>query len=106
MDRPLHCVRRIMQRAAMRRVDANRVFRASLQANESGGFGPVSMEDVRLQLPGQAHEAQPGQNVPGRWSPADGEAVDAKLDTRRDFLETRLGPFPTGQPCCDEPHSV
>jgi len=86
----------------MRRVDANRVFRASLQANESGGFGPVSMEDVRLQLPGQAHKAQPCQNVRGRWSAADGEAMDAKLETRRDFLERRLGAFATGQAVGDD----
>src|SRR5258705_10599263 len=97
MDRALQCVRRIMQRAAMRRVDANRVFRATLQAHESGGFGPVSMEDVRLQPTGQAHEAQPYQNVRGGWSAADGEAMDAKLKTWRDFLEPPLRPFANGQ---------
>ena len=48
MDRALQCIQRIMQRPAMRRVDANRAIRASLQANEGGGLGAVSMQDVRL----------------------------------------------------------
>jgi len=86
----------------MRRVDANHAFRASLQANESGGFDPVSMENVRLQSPGQVHEAQPYQNVRGRWSAADGEAMDAKLETWRDLLERRLGAFATGQAVGDD----
>ena len=102
MDRALQCVRRIMQQVAVRRVDANRAFRASLQANESGGFDPVSMENVRLQPPGQVHEVQPYQNVCRRRSAADGEAVDAKLETWRDFLERRLGALATRQAVGDD----
>ena len=57
----------------MRRVAANHVVRVWSQANEGGCFGAVSMQDVRLQLPDQADEAQPYQKVRGRGSAADGE---------------------------------
>src|SRR6266478_8081854 len=77
-------------------------FPISLQANEGGGFGAVSMQDVRLQPPGQAHEAQPYQNVGGRWPAADGETMDAKLEAWRDFLEHRLRAFATGQAVGDD----
>ena len=97
MDRALQCVQRIMQRAAMRRIDANAAFRTPLQANEGGRFGAVSMQDVRLQPSDQAHETQPCQNVRGKWSAADGEAMDTKLEAWRDFLKRCLGAFATGQ---------
>src|SRR5260370_36569976 len=76
----------------MRRIDANRVFRTPLQANEGGGFGAVSMQDVRPQPPDQAHETQPYQDVRGKWFAADGETMDAKLEAWRGFLKRRLGP--------------
>src|SRR5229473_7598016 len=101
-DRVLQGVRRIMQRAAMRRIDANGVFRTPLQANEGGGFGAVSMQDVRLQPPDQAQETQPYQNVRRRWLAADGEAMDAKLEAWRDFLKRRLRAFATGQAVGDD----
>src|SRR5258708_2609723 len=86
----------------MRRIDANRVFRTPLQANEGGGFGAVSMQDVRPQPPDQAHETQPYQNVRGKWFAADGETMDAKLEAWRDFLKRRLGALATGQAVGDD----
>ena len=102
MDRALQCVQRIKQRAAVRRIDANGVFRTPLQANERGGFGAVSMQDVRLQPPDQAHETQPYQNVRGKRFVADGEAMDTKLKAWRDFLKRRLRAFATGQAVGDD----
>lgn len=102
MDRALHCVQRIMQEATMRRIDANRALRTPRQANEGGGFGAVSMQDVRLQPQSQAREAKPCQKVHGRWSAADGKAMDAKLQARRDFVKRRLGAFTTGQAIDDD----
>jgi hypothetical protein len=101
MDRALYCVQRIMQEAAMRRIDANRALRTPRQANEGGGFGAVSMQDVRLQPQSQAREAKPCQKVRRRWSAADGKAMDAKLQARRDFVKRRLGAFTTGQAIAD-----
>ena len=86
----------------MRRIDANRAIRTPRQANEGGGFGAVSMQDVRLQPQSQAREANPCQKVHRRWSAADGKAMDAKLQAWRDFVERRLGAFATGQTVGDD----
>ena len=60
------------------------------------------MQDVRLQSPDQADEAQPYQKVRGSGSAADGETMHAKLEAWRDFRERRLGAFATGQAVGDD----
>jgi hypothetical protein len=88
-DRSLQCAQRIMQRAAMRRIDTNAVFRTPFQANEGAGPGTVSMQDVRLQPPGQAHETQPYQNVRGKWLAAASETMDRWLTKHDRNARTR-----------------
>src|SRR6267378_7509754 len=93
---------RIVQRAAMRRIDANAVFRTPFQANEGAGFGAVPMQHLRLQPPDQAHEVHPYQKVRGKWFAADGKTVNAKLKAGRDLLKRRLGALAAGQAVGDD----
>jgi len=86
IERALRRVQRVVQRAAMRRIDPNGAFRTPFQANEGAGFGAVSMQHIRPQPPDQAHETQPCQNVSGQRFAVDGEAMHAKLEPRRDLL--------------------
>src|SRR5271155_1694909 len=57
----------------------------------------MSMQDVRLQPPDQAHEMHPYQNVCGQRFAADGQTMDAKLEPRRDFRQRGLGALAAGQ---------
>jgi len=60
------------------------------------------MENVRLQSPGQVHEAQPYHNISGIWSTANGDTMDAKLEAWRDRVKRHLGAFATGQAVGDD----
>ena len=102
VDVALQRRQRKMQRAAMRRVDPDGVVRAGLEANEGAGLGAVAMQDVRLQLPDQAPEARPYQEVGRERIAANGEAVNAELEARGDFGERLLGAFAAGQAVGDD----
>ena len=79
-----------------------RVLRAGLQADEGAGLGAVAVQDVRLQLPDQAHETRPYQNVGGMRLAANGEAMNAELEPRRDLRQRRLGALAAGQAVGDD----
>ena len=80
VERALECVGRIVQRAAMRRVDANDTARACHGADEDSSLGAMSMQHVRLQTPDQAREMHPRQHVGRRRLAVNGNAVNAKLE--------------------------
>ena len=61
VDLALHRRQRVMQRAAMRGVDADGVLRGAAHANEGAGLGAMAVQHVRLQTAGQAHEMRPYQ---------------------------------------------
>ena len=65
IESALQRIQRVVQRAAMRRVDANVLFERGLQADEGAGLGAVAVQDVRLQPPDQAHETRPHQRSVG-----------------------------------------
>src|SRR5665213_1767027 len=90
----------------MRRVDANGFLRTGLQANESAGFGAVSMQDVRLQPADQPHETGPHQDVGGKRFTANGEAMNAKFEPGRDRGQRRFSPFAAGKAVGDEADMV
>src|SRR6266705_1085728 len=60
------------------------------------------MQDVRLQPPDQLHETRPDPNVAGRGFAANGKAMNAKFEARRDFLERGLGALAAGQAVGDQ----
>src|SRR5882672_9051561 len=86
----------------MRCVDANGTLGAPLQADEGAGFGAVAVQDVRLQPPDQAHEMRPYQNVRGERFAANGEPVNAQLETGRDLRQRRLGALAAGEAVGDD----
>ena len=86
----------------MRRVDANGFLRAGFQPDEGAGLGAVAVQHVRLQPLDQAHEMRPHQHVGGKRFAADGEAMHAELQARRDFLQRRLGAFAAGEAVGDD----
>ena len=86
----------------MRRVDANGVLRAGFQADEGAGLGAVAVQHIRLQPPDQAHEMRPDQHVGGKRFAANGEAMNAELQARRDLRQRRLGAFAAGQAVGDD----
>ena len=86
----------------MRRIDANSLLRTGFQANEGAGLGAVTMQDLRLQPPDQAHEMRPYQDVRWKRLAVDRETVDAKLEAGRNFIQRRLGAFSAGQAVGDD----
>ena len=102
----LQRIQRVVQRTAMRRIDANGFFRAGLQANESAGFGAMSVQDIRVQPADQAHEMRPHQNVGGKRFAANGETMNAKLEPGRDRRQRRFSPFAAGKAVGDNADMV
>ncbi len=69
----------------MRRVDADGALCSALQADEGAGLGAVAVQNVRLQAADQPHELRPDQSIGRARFAADGEAVHAELQARRDL---------------------
>jgi hypothetical protein len=97
VKRALECVWRVVQRAAMRRVDANDVVGARTQAEEGAGLGAMAVQHVRLQLPDQAADAQPDQQIRRPGFTTDGDPVHAEFEARRDLGQCRFGAIAAGQ---------
>src|SRR3984893_10908072 len=64
---------------------------------EGAGLGTVAMQDIRLQPPNQAHEMRPYEDVGWAGVAANGETMNAKLETGRDLRQRRLGAFAAGE---------
>jgi len=102
----LEGVERIVQRAAVRRVDADGRPGMRLQANEGTGLGAVAVQDLRLQPADQPPEPRPCHRVGGRGLAPNGEAMNPKLETGRDLRQRRLGALATGQAVGDDADMV
>jgi len=81
----------------MRRIDSNGVFGAVFQADEGAGLGAMSVQDVRLQPPDQAHDMRPYQHIGGKRFAAYGDTMNTKREARRDRRQRGLGAFTAGQ---------
>ena len=90
----------------MRRVDANSAFRSRFEADKGTRLGTVTVQDIRLQYPDQAHEMIPGQDIGRTGLAVDGEAINPKLEARRDLLQRSFGPFAARQAIGDDAHMV
>jgi hypothetical protein len=86
----------------MWRVDSDRIVPAGLEADESAGLGAVAMQDVGLQLPDQALEARPYQEVGRQRVAANRQAVNTQLEARGDFRKRLLGAFAAGEAVGDD----
>ena len=102
VDRAFQRVQRVMQRTAMRRVDANGFAGAALEADERAGLGAVAMQHVRLQFSDQAHEMRPYHSVDRHRLAPDRKAVDAEFQARRDRRQRRFGAFAAGHAVGDD----
>jgi hypothetical protein len=60
------------------------------------------MQHVGFEPPDQEHHTQPYQEIGGVRFAANGEAPNAELEARNDFLERRLGAFAAGQAIGDD----
>src|SRR6202171_5430082 len=90
-------IQRVMQRAAMRRIDSNGAIGAGFQADEGAGFGAMAVQDVRLQPPDQTHDMRPYQHIGGKRFAANGKTMNTKREARRDRRQRRLGALAAGQ---------
>ena len=97
---------RIMQRAAMRSVDADGVLRAATQAEECAGLGPMAVQNVRIETADRAHELRPGHKVERTGFPSDCNTIDAELHARCNLGQCLIGTFAAGQAVGDDPDMV
>ncbi len=81
----------------MRRIDTNDVWRASPQPNEGAGLGPVSVQHIGIELADQACELRPYPDIGGTGVAADGDAMRAQFEPRRDLLQRGRCTFAAGQ---------
>ena len=86
-----------MQRTAVRRVDPDRAPGAGLQTDKGAGLGAVAVQDIRFQPPDQALEAGPYQRIGRHQLAANGNAVNAELQARRDLRQRLVGAFAAGE---------
>ncbi len=93
----LEGVEGIMQRAAMRGVDADGVVGAPPHADEGAGLGAVAVHHVGLERGDQAPHAKPHQDIVGRWLAADRYSVHAELQPRCELGKRLVGAFAAGQ---------
>ena len=75
---------------------------AVFSANEGAGLGAVAVQHVRLQAPDQAQETRPHQSIAGTRLAANGDAMNAELEARRDFRQRLLGAFAAGEAVGDD----
>ena len=102
IERPLERVQRIMQRAAMRRVDANATRRARLQSDESPSLGAVPMQDIWLYPPHEPHKTHPCQNVSRVWLAVNGETINPEFEPWRYLVERCFSALAAGQAIGDD----
>ena len=95
-----------MQRTAVRRIDPDPPLCRCPHAHEGAGLGAVAVQDVRLQLPDQPLESRPHQKIRGQGFAANGQAMNAELETRRDFRQRLLGAFAAGEAVGDDADMV
>lgn len=93
----LEGVEGIMQRAAMRGVDADGVVGSPPHADESAGLGAVAMHDVGLERGDQAPQAEPDQHIVGRRFAADRHPVHAELQPRCELGKGLVGALTAGE---------
>ena len=93
---------RVMQRTAVRRVDADRILGSGLEPDEGAGLGAVAMQDIRFQSPDQALESRPRQRIGRTRLAANRNAMNAELETRRDLRQRLVGAFAAGEAVGDD----
>jgi len=69
----------------------------SPQPNEGAGLGAVSMQHIGSELPDQACEPRPDQDIGGARITPDGEAMRPQFEPWRDLLQCGLCTFATRQ---------
>jgi hypothetical protein len=57
----------------------------------------MAMQDIRVERADQPHEAAPNQGIGDVRFAANGEAMDAQLQARRDLGQRGVGPFAARQ---------
>jgi hypothetical protein len=62
----------------------------------------VAVQDIRFQLTDQALEPGPHQRVGGKQLAANGNAMYAEFETRRDFRQRLFGAFAAGEAVGDD----
>src|SRR5437868_9068723 len=95
-----------MQRATMRRIDIDDAAGALHEPDEDPCFGAVPVQHIRLQSPDQACELRPRQNVRGRGLAVNGDAMNAELETGREFGQCLVGALAAGEAVGDNPDMV
>jgi hypothetical protein len=93
---------RKMQRAAMRRINPDRILCAGVEPDKGAGLGAMAVQDIRFQSPDQTLEARPHQCVGRKRLAANSYAVNAKFETRRDFRQRLVGAFAAGETVGDD----
>src|SRR5664279_966612 len=97
VDRALDGMKREVQRTAMRRVYTNDALRAPPQSNEGAGLGAMSMQHIGIELPDQAGELRPDQDIGWSRIASDGDAMLPQLEPWRNLLQRGRGTFAARQ---------
>lgn len=97
VERAFRRRRRIMQRAAVRRVDADRTRQNARQTHEGAGLRAMPVKDVRCACPRDAGKFAKRENVRRMRLATNGDPVHAELHARGDGGKRRVGALSAGE---------
>src|SRR6185312_14146709 len=97
IDHALERVEPVVQRAPMRRVDADGLAHARPQADDGASLGAVAVQHIRLQSGDQAAKAHPHRKVGRPRLAVTGDAVYAKREARGDLCKRLVGALAAGE---------
>ncbi len=102
VERAFHGRRRIMQHAAMRRVDTHDVLADRGEADQRTRFGAVAVQDGGIERANQMGEFGNGEHIRRVRRPSHRHPVHAQRHFRRDGFQRRGGAVAAGQAVGDD----